>query len=161
MKIKINGNLVSLVVIIAAMLLVIGTALGMQYFSSKLVPIIVGGAVLVLTAIELAKELRSRSKQAATESSDEEEEGKKTGESWRKYLVNAGWVAGFILEIILLGYLIAIPLFLISYMRWLGTRWLVAIVFAALTTALIYGIFVVALKTQLYQGLVFRWLGYW
>ena len=70
------------------------------------------------------------------------------------------WIAGFVLGIYLLSFIIAIPLFMLSYMRWLGTSWRTTIIFTLLTPAIIYGAFEVALRIELYRGLLFTWLGY-
>jgi len=67
---------------------------------------------------------------------------------------------GFFVAIYLLGFIIAIPLFILAYMKAHGTRWLAAITFAILTPTIIYGIFELALGVVLYRGLLFAWLGY-
>ena len=55
-------------------------------------------------------------------------------------------------EWMLLGFMVAIPLFLLSYLKAHGTKWRLAIIFAVLTTATIYGVFILALDVNLYQG---------
>jgi hypothetical protein len=55
----------------------------------------------------------------------------------------------------LMGFIIAIPLFVVSYMRWLGTRWRVATISALLMLALVYGVFELAIGIDLYRGIIF------
>jgi len=71
-----------------------------------------------------------------------------------------GTLPGFFLGIYLLGFLIAIPLFILSYMKWLGTGWRVAITFTLIIPAIIYSAFEVGLHIDLYRGLLLIWLGY-
>ncbi len=142
--IKMQGSSWFLVVIIAVMLAVIVLSLRMEYLESKLLPLIISGAVLVLAAIRLGKEIFK----GVPDGSEE------TGEGWRGYLISGAWAVGFFLAIYLLGFIIAIPLFILSYMKSHGTRWLVAIIWTILLPAFIYGLFELTLKVTLYRGLL-------
>lgn len=66
----------------------------------------------------------------------------------------AAWFLGFCLAIYLLGHLIAIPLFSLSYVKWRGKSWVIAIAAAACITVFIYILFPVAFKSELYPGVV-------
>lgn len=157
---KIRGSSYFYIVIMVIMLVVIGLSLGMEYFESKLLPLIIGGIVFVLAAVGLRKEILVGDEHEATVTEGDETRREETGVSWRGYLLAGAWVAGFFLAIYLLGFIIAIPLFILSYMKAHGTRWLLAIIFAILTPLLIYGLFELALRVVLYRGLLFTWLGY-
>ena len=78
-----------------------------------------------------------------------------SGESWLRYGVLFAWLVGLFLAVYLAGFLVAIPLFILSYMKTHGAKWHVAIIFAILVTAIVYGVFEVALKVYLYEGLLF------
>jgi hypothetical protein len=57
------------------------------------------------------------------------------------------------------GYLIAIPLFVLFYMKRLGARWLTVVISTLLTTGFIYVVFEIALELKLYRGLLLTLLG--
>ena len=154
---KIKGSSYFFMVIMAFMLVAIGLSLRMEYFESKLLPLVIGGAVFVLSAIGLWREILAGKKQeaAVTEGDTTKVTEEEAKESWRGYLLAGAWVVGFFLGIYLVGFVIAIPVFVLFYMKSHGTRWLVAITFAALTTVLIYGVFEFALGVDLYRGLFF------
>ena len=158
---KLSGNSYFLIVIMVIMLVVIGLSLGMEGIKSKLLPLIIGGTTFVLASIGLAKEISAKGEPGATVAggqTDRGEGGKKGG--LIRYLRIGAWVVGFFLAISLLGYIIAIPLFVLSYMRSHGTRWLVAIIFGVITPVFIYSLFEFVLGADLYRGLLFAWLGY-
>ena len=155
---KVKGSSYFYIVIMGVMLFVIATALMMEYFESKLLPLVIGGAVFILAAIGLSSEISARSRQETAITDREVSEKKETRENWHGYMANGGWVAGFCLVIYLLGFIIAIPLFILAYMKSHGTRWFVAITFAILLPTLIYSIFELALGINLYRGLLLTWL---
>ena len=92
----------------------------------------------VMAAIGLAREIWGK---ARPEIINETGGGAEATESWSQYLVIGAWGAGFFLAIYLLGFFIAIPLFILSAMKLGGTRWWVAAILAILVTAFIYGLF--------------------
>ncbi len=145
-----------LIAIMAIMLVIIGFSLRMEYRTSKLLPLTVGGIVFVLAAIQLGKELRSGNATPDSETSATVE----TGGERRRLLVAAAWVVGLFLSVWSLGFMMTIPLFLLVYMKSHGIRWLVTIAFAVLMTALSYVVFELLLRVELYRGLLFTWLTY-
>lgn len=131
------------------LLLVIGVSLTMQALTSKLLPILIGGITFVLVAVELARELRSGSK--STESKDVT-----FGNAERRgYLMVVIWIGGFLLAIFLLGFIIAIAIFVFAYTKTHGTGWLKSALYMVFTTGVIYGLFQYAMKVELYRGIVF------
>ncbi len=76
-------------------------------------------------------------------------------ESWQQYARVGAWLAGFFLAIYVVGFLAAIFLFMLGYMKTHGTKWLIATIFAIVTTTIVYGLFVALLKVYLYKGLLF------
>ena len=81
--------------------------------------------------------------------------GEEVAESWRQYLAIGAWGAGFYVIIFMCGFLIAITLFILSVMKYSGTRLWVAILFAFITLVCVYGLFELALQVELYRGLLF------
>ncbi|MFH0914788.1 MAG: tripartite tricarboxylate transporter TctB family protein [Chloroflexota bacterium] len=156
---KLSGLAYVYIVIMVIMLVVIIFSLTMPRLSSKLLPIIIGGLVLVLTAFALRQEL-TRAMPEAAATAEQKDEGKKSGGDLKGYLLNGTWLAGFALGIYTLGFLISMPVFVLAYMRWLGTRWRTAGIFAIVTSALIYGIFEQGLDIELHRGWLLVWLGY-
>ena len=157
---KKKGIIYVYIVIMVFALVVIGLSVGAEYFKFKLIPLIVSGFGLILSAIGLSREILARDKSGTTATRDETHGGKETSESWYRYSLIGAWVVGFLLAIYLLGFITAIPLFLLSYLKTHGAKWRKAITVAVLTTVIIYGVLILGLKVHLYEGLLFRWLGY-
>ncbi len=158
---KLSGNSYFLIVILVIMPVVIGLSLGMEDMKSKLLPLITGGIIFALASVGLAREILAKGEPGATvtEGQTDRGEGVKKG-GLISYLRIGAWIVGFFLAISLLGYIIAIPPFVLFYTKSHGTRWFVAITITIITVAAIYGIFELVLGVALYRGLLFRWLGY-
>ncbi len=155
---KIKGSSYFLIVIILIMLVTIVASLRMEDFESKFLPLTFASLILVLAVMRLWREIKAGGETAGTTADDETGSASADAVGWRGYLVHGSWVVGFALGIYLLGFLVAIPIFMLAYMRWLGTRWLTVIISAIVTPAILYGLFEIALKTVLYRGLLFTWL---
>ncbi len=136
-------------------LFAIGMALTFQRWEAISLPLIFGTIILVLSVIELRKELRSKKGRETADSVTPQPEAKTGGELRRFYSV-LGWVVGFALGIYLLGYLTSMPLFALAYLKRHGRGWVLAICFAVIVTAFIYGIFEVGFRLQLYRGLIWK-----
>ena len=135
------------------MLLIICSSVTMEYFKSKLIPLVFGSIVFILAAIGLTRELLARGKQDETTA-----EGEKGRGGWRIYLVSIAWAAGCGLAISFLGFLIGLPLYIFSYMKVHGVRWFLAIISAVLCAAFCYGVEFI-LRIKLYPGLILSKLG--
>lgn len=151
-----KGSIYFLIVLMAIMVLAIAFSLTLDYFSPKVLPIAFSIVGLVLSAIQLRRELSARDKPKADAASTTE----KPKQSPRGLLINLAWIGGFVLAIYLIGVVISVFLFVLTYVRWLGGRWRVAIIAAIVTPALIYGLFQMALDVSLPQGWLFSWLGF-
>lgn len=148
---KMTGAAYMLMIFMALMVALVAYSLGMAHYKSKLLPVVLGSAVFLMSGLEL---WRTMTRRKPARSAEEAEESEKKS-SWSGYLSNGAWLTGFILVTYLLGFLVAMPLFLISYTRWLGTRWLTAIVIAAATSGVMYGVFEAAMQIELYRGVLF------
>ena len=72
----------------------------------------------------------------------------------RGYLVTGVWVGGFVAAIFLVGFLIAIPLFVFSYMRLHGSSWLGAILITIFILGFMYVISEPLAGIKLYRGII-------
>ena len=153
---KLNGDARLYIFVLAISLFtIVWSLLAVDYrFESKLLPVLIGSIVFLLAAAGLWNEVRAQKTHAAASSLG----SALARESWHGYLVHFGWLAGFLLAIYLVGYLLAIPIFLFSYTKRLGSGCRVAIASALTVSAFIYVAFELALDVKLYRGLLFLWL---
>ncbi len=154
---KIRGGSYFLIVIMVIALTVIGSSLAMEYFKSKFLPLLISSIVFVLTSIALRKEISARNGPETTATEGQVSKGGKRGGVWRGYLITGAWIVGFFLTIYLLGFTIAIALFLLTYLKSHGIKWLTTIIVTVLTPALIYVTFGILLRLDLNQGLLISW----
>ncbi len=64
-------------------------------------------------------------------------------------------MVGFPLGMYLFGFLVAMPVFNLAYMRTHGARWLAAIAVTILLPAVMWAMLELLLKVELYRGLFF------
>jgi len=156
---KITGKSYFLIGIMLFLLFVLGWSLfAMEYFESKLLPLLIGSIVLVLSAVQLGIEIAARREPKLIEGGDEGDGADVPEEDARQYLIHGAWVGAFVLGIYVLGFTAAVSVFVLLYMKRLGTKWRDAIIFAIIVPAFLYGLFELALDIELYRGLVFGWL---
>lgn len=136
-------------------LVVIGFSLTFRRWEAISLPLMLGTVILILSVIELRKELRSKKRPETDDRMTREQEPKTGGGMSRFYLV-LGWVVGFGLGSYVLGFLISMPIFAIAYLRNHGRSWLFTICFAAIVTAFIYGVFEIGFTLRLYRGLIWN-----
>lgn len=148
---KLRESSYFLMIIMAVMIAVIITSLGMEALKSKLLPIIIGSLVFILAAIALSGEISATYKSGTTGT-----RGEKTELAWHDYLWPGAWTLCFFLGAYLLGFMVAIPFFIFSYMKTHSLSWATSIVFAILTPTFLYAIFKLALGVSFYPGLIFN-----
>lgn len=146
---KAKGNVYIYIVIMVIVAALMGLSVTMEDIQTKLLPLMLGGIIIVLGGVGLWGEIRGKSKTAPAGAGSEKTPG------WRKLLLNLAWVIGFFLGIYLVGFFIAIPLFVLVYMKWLEVKWRTAVIYAVVTLGTIYAAFGIALKVDLYRGLFF------
>ncbi len=138
------------------MVAVIGKALTFRYYQSALIPVIFGGMVFILAAIQAVREITGK----APEPSENKPKFKE-GIEYTKGMgtgVFSAWFFGLALAIYLFGHLIATPLFSLAYVKWRGRSWGKAIACGVCITAFLYVLFPVAFRTELYQGIIPEYL---
>lgn len=153
---KISPGSYVLMVIMAVALVFVGFSLRMEYFSSKMLPLVFGSVVFLLAAFELSVELRRPARTANNGTEDDTSTAVQAEVGVRSYLIFGAWALGLVLGILLFGLAIAPPVFVLTYMKTHGVRWLAAIIFAAITAGLIYGVMDMLLGIELYRGLLFQ-----
>ncbi len=128
----------------------------LKYFSSKLLPLIITGSILVMSIAGLVKAAISKGEPRKTGIEDMSAEA---GESWRGYAINGAWMVGYLVAITLIGFVAATAIMLLAYLKTHNRKWVPTIGFAAVTTLVVYFAFEVGMQLQLYRGLLFEWLG--
>ena len=149
-----NGPVLIPLILALLMAGAIAVASGYPYLQAKLSVTASALIVLVLSLVQLARELRL--KKVKRSASETEAARPDRDVSSGRYALEAAWMAGFALTIYLLGFIIAIPLYICAYMKLHGTKWPVAVITGALMAAFSYGIFVLALEIKLYPGVLFE-----
>lgn len=119
-------------------------------WKAALFPLVVGIPVLLLAAVELYSAVCRR------------KEAPQTADSMavrRRTLGIFGWIGAFFLLVIGIGFLAAIPAFIVAYLRLAAhERWPITLVLAGAAWAVIYGFFVKVVHIPLAEGLVQGWL---
>ena len=147
---RMKASSLFLMAILGVTAVLFALSLAIPDFDTKAFPTLVAGVILILGAIELRGELAAR------------KDGEGRGSvlikgDWHisKIVSTASWILGLPLAVWLLGFRVAIPLFVLSYLRFHGRGWLISIILTVLTTIFLIGIFEFALGVELYKGLVF------
>jgi len=151
---KIKANACIVMGIMGIALIAIVLSLGMGHWKSKLLPLILSGLILILGAIELRGEIVEGDKSPTPMREGETSENKESKRILRGYLVTGAWVGGFLVAILLLGFLIAIPLFTLSYMKLHGSTWRGAISLSIFVLGFMYVISEPLAGIKLYRGLL-------
>ena len=103
---RMNGNnWVYTIIILAMLFVIVWSVIGMDFFESRLLPIVMGSIVLLLALIGVGREIRTLRK---TGEKNNKPGSDKTGVRWSSYFINLLWVGALILGIYLLGFFIAI-----------------------------------------------------
>ncbi|MFH1488704.1 MAG: tripartite tricarboxylate transporter TctB family protein [Pseudomonadota bacterium] len=156
---KITGSIFSLVVVLVLMLAAILLSLRFEYAASKLLPLTIGGTVLILTIIALVMEILAGSGQDARSEKGKTAEGEDAPNRGKVYLGMAGWIFGFALAIYVFGFMISTPVFVGAYMKRHGSGWPGVVITAGIFSVIFYIVFNVALQADLYSGRLLMWLG--
>ncbi|MBI4633396.1 MAG: tripartite tricarboxylate transporter TctB family protein [Deltaproteobacteria bacterium] len=151
-----NVHILIPLIVAGAMVAVIAVASGYPYLQAKLSVIFSGSLVLVLALVQLARELTLKKRQADEPRADQRKPEHHA--ETVQYGLEFAWLVGFGLMIYLLGFFVAIPLYVFAYMKSHGSRWWASLITGALLPAFCYGIFVLLLEMKLHRGEIFmRW----
>lgn len=151
-----KGNQYFLIIISVLMVGIISLSLTYPDLDTKLLPIIFGSLVLVLCLIQLTKDLYGKEKTEKNLQRKPEMQRNAKNIGLRPYVDTVVWIVGLILIIYMVGFMVATPLYLISFIKFHHRSWVSALITASVSTAFLYLVFVVALRVNLYSGLFFR-----
>jgi len=132
------------------MVVIFGTAVILSFGyapDARFLPLVIGIPGVLLSIAQLVKELR------------EHPHIKIVPEEHRREAVMFAWFIGFVAGLVLFGFLYAGPALVAAYLFFSGReRWYVALGAAAVTWAILYGVFERFLGLPLFDGLIIDWL---
>jgi len=151
---RVRGSLLVAVLFLAVGIYGLVESLSFEYWESTALPAFVSGVIILMSAIEIGKELFRNGDGVTTEGAKLHRNIITVIEARRLGLIT-GWVAAFTLCIYLFGFRIAIPLFAFLYLKWRGRHWAACAAFAVFILAFVYGAFELGLNAILFDGIVF------
>lgn len=155
-----KGGVLIPIVLIVVMVIATGIASGYPYLQAKIVPMLVGVAILLLSVVELIKELRGKkSSRPAMKLKAEDEEEKREEITPRSFVLEGCWMVGFFFFIYILGFIGGIGVFTALYAGMHRTRWRIAVGLGVFMAVLSYVLFSYTTDTELFPGIVARYLG--
>jgi len=156
---KVNGRaLMSLCVAVVAMIVVI-VALKWP-FKTALFPVMISIPVVFMAVAELVMSLQGRKKAEKGGVDFKLSEDVDPKVAMRRTLVTFAWIVGFFLLIVLVGFPIAVLLFLFLNLKLQAKEgWPLTILLTAATSVFFYGLFIRLLDIRFYEGVILRALG--
>lgn len=133
---------------------------------ARYIPEIVAIFALVCLSIQLVIEIVTGLRQRTTPLPEgppaEEAEAVQAGGSVRLELIAYFWLAGMLLGLFLVGFLVSIPLYVLLYLRFQAKiGWLGAFLYGFGTWAFTYFLFVRLFEIRLYYGILFEsWMDF-
>jgi 4-amino-4-deoxy-L-arabinose transferase-like glycosyltransferase len=135
--------------VIALMFILLIASYNFRYLEAKLIPMAVAGITLILACVEVFRERNKQQKKNSDQ--DIPFEFKEVN---KKSLFEVAWVMGLLFAVYLFGFLLAIPAFILFYLKAHQKPWKVSIIVSIVTTAILYGSFQYLLQADLYQGIL-------
>ena len=124
---------------------------------AKLFPLVIGVPLFCLAAAEVLWLLLAKSGDEPAQAAPEEVPPELAR---RRSFVAAGWIAGFLALVVLLGFPVAVPAFAFLYLKLQGREgWIFSTVFTAAVWAAFYGLFDRLLHLPFPAGWLLEWLG--
>jgi putative tricarboxylic transport membrane protein len=123
---------------------------------AKLFPMVIGIPLFCLAAAEVAWILLSKTPEEKTA-----EDGVPPEVARRRSLLAAGWILGLLASVVLLGFPVAVPLFVLLYLKLQGREgWGISIAITLGMWGLFYGLFDRLLHLPFPPGWLFSWFGF-
>jgi hypothetical protein len=139
------------ILVSAIMLVAFATAVGLSFTyapEARFLPLVIGIPGLLLSGVQLIKELREQPAAPAVTPEEHVREG-------RMFI----WFIIFVGALVLFGFLYAGPALVAAFLYFSGReKWYVALAAAAFAWVVLYGVFERFLGLPLFEGLVFQWL---
>jgi len=116
---------------------------------ARLMPLLAGIPGSALALVSLVRELRHAAHAAAPDATAAE----------RAERLMLAWSFAFFAGILAAGFLVAVPVLVVAYLRLgAGERWMTALIGAAASWLVLYGLFELAFGIPLFAGLVADWV---
>lgn len=131
-------------------------------FKTALFPLIIGISVFLMAIANLLLNLSRKKERAPRQAAMDFKlsEDVEPAVALRRTLVSFGWIIGFFLMILFLGFPIAVPLLVFSYLRFQADEgWRISLLLTALTWGFFHGLFVSLLHVSFPEGWLPRWIG--
>ena len=130
-------------------------------FKAQLFPLTVGIPLLILVAVQLVMEILGKAETTAGPAVDLEFSADVPAEVARRRVIGAFlWVAGFILLVYLLGFPLAVPIFMLAYLSTQSQVGLpLSLALTAVTWLFFYGLFQRLIHLPFEDGLIQTLLG--
>ena len=140
---------------------------------ARLVPVIIAVPTLLLTLLQLLIDMIPAVGRRfsflqdydlfgidTSRAAEPSEESRPSSSIYRRELNFAAWLLLLMALIYFLGYLVAIPLFLISFMRLRSSEsWRMTLSITAVTWTFVYVVFIVVMGAPLHEGVVWKVVG--
>jgi len=153
-KIRVTGTAYFLMAIIVVVVVFLMYSLTYVEFRTKFMPVLVSSITLVLSIVALIQEFRAAVESNGIEKQEEGEKPMQADAPLSGYLKAFGWFFLLIAGVYVLGFFIAIPLWIFFYFWKHGQRWWAAILQGVGVILITYLVFVVLLQVDFYQGLI-------
>jgi hypothetical protein len=154
-------NKASLALGIAVMMLAVWGVISAWNWPTKaaLFPLVISIPLFLLAAAEVLWVLLGSAKQSAA-ADFKLSDHLPQAVVLRRTLLAAGWILGFFAAILLLGFLVAVPVFMFLYLRLQGKQgWVFSAVFTLAVFVFFYGLFDLLLHLPFPAGLLLSWAG--
>lgn len=155
MRLRLQGLLSLFVAAMAGVALVIAAGWPIK---TAFYPRVIGIPLFVLAAAEFILILRGAEDRMGSQAMDIElSAAPDPGLAIQRTAGIFAWILGFFLAIVLLGFPLAIPLFVLAYLRGQGKEpWPLAVILAGVAWLAFYALFVRLLHLPFLEGLLFR-----
>jgi hypothetical protein len=131
------------------------TSLTYESLKVKLMPAIVSGITLILTAIVLVRELGLGRKISSEKVPGAETKEHKDSAPLSAFMRAFAWFLALILGVCLFGFLVSIPIWVFIYLWKQGHKWWISVIHAIVVVSVIYVAFVAIMNIELYSGILF------
>ena len=138
------------IVVSGIMVAVFATAVLLSFSyapDARFLPLVIGIPGLLLSSVQLVKEMRERPEPVAS------------AEERRREIKMFAWCIAFVAALVLFGFLYAGPALVGAYLYFSGREsWYLALAAALFAWAVLYGIFEWFLGLPLFDGLIYQWI---
>ena len=157
MRMRLKGSVIFNIFLVLVFAVVIIVDLGYSY-KARLSPLVVGIPGLIVSLISLVSELRKglgkKDSLAEDQAAAAATEVKQAGNIGKEIIAFA-WLTGLFLLIYVVGFMVAIPVYLFLYLKVKSSETLVlSILYSLISWGVLYGFFGVILHIPLYPGII-------